>query len=110
MTSWIALKMKMKGKNSLIKIALAVLLFLCLLDMPYGYYQFIRFIALIVFGVLAFKANQEGEKTAMIIYGALALLFQPFFKIALGRELWNIVDVIVGIGLLLSIFYIKKIN
>jgi len=30
----------------------------------------------------------------------LALLFQPFFKISLGRTLWNIVDVIVGIGLL----------
>jgi hypothetical protein len=40
----------------------------------------------------------------MIIYGGLALLFQPFFKIALGREIWNIVDVIVGIGLLLSIY------
>jgi hypothetical protein len=33
----------------------------------------------------------------MIIYGGLALLFQPFFKIALGREMWNIVDVVVGI-------------
>ena len=40
----------------------------------------------------------------MIIYGGLALLFQPFFKIALGREIWNIVDVIVVIGLLLSIY------
>ncbi len=44
----------------------------------------------------------------MIVYGALALLFQPFFKIALGRELWNIVDLIVGIGLLLSVFRLKK--
>jgi len=34
----------------------------------------------------------------------LALLFQPFFKISLGRELWNVVDVIVGIGLLISAF------
>ena len=40
----------------------------------------------------------------MIIYGSLALLFQPFFKIALGRVIWNIVDVIVGIGLLVSLF------
>ena len=46
----------------------------------------------------------------MIIYGALALLFQPFFKIALGRELWNIVDVIVGIGLIISLFVDKKKN
>jgi hypothetical protein len=40
----------------------------------------------------------------LTIFGGLALLFQPFFKIALGREMWNIVDVVVGIGLILSIF------
>ncbi len=72
--------------------------------MPYGYYQLVRFIALIGFGILAYQANQEQNQTLLVIYCALALLFQPFFKIALGRELWNIVDVIVGMGLLISIF------
>ena len=33
-------------KNT-IKIILAILLFLCLADMPYGYYQFVRFAAMI---------------------------------------------------------------
>ncbi len=87
-----------------IKILLALLFFLCLADMPYGYYQFARFAGLVGFVILAYQANQLGRQTEMIIYGGLALLFQPFFKIALGREIWNIVDVIVGIGLLISIF------
>jgi len=87
-----------------IKIGLAIALFICLLDMPYGFYQFVRFVALIGFGILAYKANEENKNTEMIIYGGLALLFQPFFKIALGREIWNIVDVIVGIGLIASLF------
>ena len=52
--------------------------------------------------------SQQGRQTELIIYGGLALLFQPFFKIALGREIWNIVDVIVGIGLLISIFMKPK--
>jgi len=90
----------MKNSETLIKIALAVLMFLCLLDMPYGFYQFVRFVALIGFGILAYKSNEQNKKTEMIVYGGLALLFQPFFKIALGREMWNIVDVIVGIGLI----------
>jgi len=94
----------MKNSVALIKTALAILFFLCLLDMPYGYYQFVRFVALIGFGILAYKANEQNEKTEMIIYGSLALLFQPFFKIALGREIWNIVDVIVGVGLVGSLF------
>jgi len=56
------------------------------------------------FGVLAYQSYKDENKTELIIYCALALLFQPIFKIALGRELWNIIDVIVGIGLILSIF------
>ena len=76
--------------------------------MPYGYYQFVRLASLIGFAVLAYKANEQGRQTEMIIYGGLALLFQPFFKIALGRQMWNIVDVVVGIGLLISIFMKPK--
>jgi hypothetical protein len=87
-----------------IKIVLAILFFLCLADMPYGFYQFVRFAGLIGFAILACQAHEQGRQREMIIYSALALLFQPFFKIALGRQMWNIVDVIVGIGLLISIF------
>ena len=88
----------------IVKITLIILMFLCLLEMPYGFYQFVRFVALIGFGILAYEANQENKNTEMIIYAGLALLFQPFFKIALGREMWNIVDGIVGIGLIASLF------
>ena len=91
-----------------IKIVLAILFFLCLADMPYGFYQFVRVAGLIGFAILAYQANQQGRQTEMIIYGGLALLFQPFFKIALGRQMWNIVDVVVGIGLLKSIFMKPK--
>jgi hypothetical protein len=91
-----------------IKIILVILFFLCLADMPYGYYQFVRFAGLIGFAILAYQANQQGRQSEMIIYGGLALLFQPFFKIALGREMWNIVDVVVGIGLIISIFMKPK--
>jgi len=92
----------------IIKVVLAILFFLCLADMPYGFYQFVRFAGLIGFAVLAYQANQQARQTEMIIYGVLSLLFQPFFKIALGRQMWNIVDVVVGIGLLISIFMKPK--
>jgi hypothetical protein len=29
---------------------------------------------------------------------SLEILFQPFFKIALGRTMWNVVDVIASMG------------
>jgi len=96
--------MKKLRLNNGIKIILAILFFICLADMPYGYYQLVRFLAMVGFSILAYNANEQGLKTEAIIYVCLAILFQPFIKIALGRELWNIIDVIVGISLILSIF------
>ncbi len=98
------------NRQNIIKLALSILLFGCLADMPYGYYQFVRFAGLVGFAILAYQANEQGRQTEMIIYGGIALLFQPFFKIALGRQMWNIVDVVVGIGLLISIFMKPKEN
>ena len=94
--------------NNTIKIVLAILFFLCLADMPYGFYQFVRLAGLVGFAILAYQAHEQGRKTEMIIYGGLALLFQPFFKISFGRQMWNVVDVVVAIGLLLSIFMKPK--
>lgn len=82
----------------------------CLLDMPFFYYQFVRFVAMAGFAYLAFVENEENKKNEVIVYIGLAILFQPFIKIALGRYLWNIVDVIVGVGLLLSLALPKKVK
>jgi hypothetical protein len=90
--------------EKIIKIILAILFFLCLADMPYGYYQLVRFIALIGFALLAYKANEQGQKTEVVIYVCLGILFQPLIKIVLGRPIWNIVDVVVGVALLVSLF------
>lgn len=94
--------------QNIIKSILAVLFFLCLLNMPYGYYELVRFLALAGFGYLAYKANEEDKSEQVFIYIALALLFQPFYKIALGREIWNMVDVVVGTVLLISMFMKNK--
>lgn len=94
--------------NKAVRIILAILFFLCLADMPYGFYQIVRFTGIIGFAILAHKAHEQSKQTEMLIYCGLALLFQPFFKIALGRGVWNIVDIIVGSGLLITNFLEPK--
>ncbi|WP_288206113.1 DUF6804 family protein [uncultured Parabacteroides sp.] len=81
-------------------IILGCLLLLCLAPMPYGYYQFIRLVATGSFAYWAYRAKQRGEEREMWIFLILAILFQPIFKIALGRTIWNTIDVIVGIYLI----------
>ncbi len=89
----------------IIKIILAALLIICLTDMPYGYFQLVRFISLFGFSILSYQAQLRKNNLEMILYAVLALLFQPFFKVELGREIWNIVDVLVAFLLL---FTLKK--
>lgn len=92
-----------------IGLGLAVLLLLCLFKMPYGYYTFIRFVAMVYFGCLAISL--WGDKIYLAITsGVLALLFQPFFKIALGRVAWNIVDVVVAIALVAFWIWCRRIS
>jgi len=91
-------------KNTrIIKVIYAILLFLCLVPtMLYGYFQLIRFLGLMLFGYLAYVSFRAGNERNAFIYLGLAILFQPFIKIALGRVIWNIVDVIVGVWLLVQ--------
>ena len=88
----------------ILKITLSILLLLCLLDMPYGYYQFVRFAAMAGFAFLAYQYYEADSKNWTFVFGALALLFQPFFKVALGREIWNMVDVLATVILIASLF------
>jgi hypothetical protein len=104
-----------------IKIVLVILLFLCLLDMPYGFYQFVRLAGFFGFIYLAYNEYENRKEmeaightdlkakySSILTFVILAILFQPFFKIALGRDLWTVVDVIVGVGLVVSIFIKQK--
>ena len=77
-------------------IGLVIALILCLFSMPYGYYQFVRFAAMAIFAYLAYCEYIDGSKERMILFVILAILFQPFLKISMGRVLWNIIDVVVA--------------
>ena len=91
----------------IIKIVLAILFVGCLFDWSYGYYELVRFLGMVVFGILAYD-NYEKNKTWFVIWLSSAILINPIFKIALGRELWNIVDIIWAILLIVSIFIKTK--
>ena len=92
-----------------IGLVLAVALIVCLFPMPYGYYNLVRFVAMIIFGCMASNFYKNEKMPLCVIAGSLALLFQPFMKIVLGRTLWNVVDVIVAIFLVI-LWYMENDN
>ena len=80
----------------------------CLFRMPYGFYEIVRFAAAAVFAYLAYNAFSTHYVGRGILFVALAILFQPFFKLALGRTIWCAVDVLVAI--LLVVFAITALR
>jgi hypothetical protein len=83
-----------------LKIFIACLQLLCLADMPYGYYNLVRFVTTAACAYFAYEYHKIKKEKLVFMFIFLALLFQPFEKLALGRAVWNLVDVVVGIGLL----------
>ena len=76
--------------------------------MPYGYYMLVRFVSMVAFGVMAYRYYTQSKVALTVTLASLALLFQPFIKISLGRTIWNVVDVIVAI--LLMLLWMKERN
>lgn len=87
---------------------MAIILLLCLLSMPYGYYILVRFVTMVFFCWVAFKKYQRKDELGVLFSIAIALLFQPFFKIPLGRMIWNIADIIIAMYLLFLFFTEQK--
>lgn len=63
---------------------------------------------MIGFAYIALDYYRRKEEALMVTFLAMSILFQPFIKIALGRIMWNIVDLIVAIFLLFLYYKHQK--
>jgi len=80
---------------------------LAILPMPYGWYMLTR-LAVCAAGIttaLHFYGRKDPVAVAAVI---VALLFNPIQPIALGRPLWMLVDLVVGVVALALSWSIRK--
>lgn len=85
--------------RSLYLISIGALL-IALLDMPYGYYQLLRVGICTVSIILACHAFGGHKSKIGWVFIASALVYNPITPLALGRELWTIVN-LATIGVLI---------
>ena len=78
-------------RNPLFLIA-GIALFIALGDLPYGYYQLLRFFICGVGAYGAYSAYQQKKTSWAWMLGIVAVLFNPFMKFYLGKEMWKISD------------------
>lgn len=89
----------------LIKLTLATLFFICLTQMPYDYYMILRVVSSLFFLLLSYYEWNDDKKPLGIFWFYSAILMNPIAQVHLGRFLWNIVDVIWSIILLITAFF-----
>ena len=90
-----------------IRYIVSAMLLLAIADLPYGYYTILRIIVTIVAGITAFIASEQDNEIWMILFGAIAILFNPIIPIYLDKEIWVVIDIIVAILFVLSTFTVK---
>ncbi|GHT43811.1 hypothetical protein FACS189438_1710 [Bacteroidia bacterium] len=91
----------------IIKVSLTILFLGCLFSFPYGYYQLVRLLGTVGFGILAYNQYQKNQAW-FIVWLSSAILINPVFKISLGRGLWNVIDIIWAILLITSMFFSRQ--
>ena len=96
-----------KKKNIALLIATAFL-FLALIDgWPYGFFTLLRFVVFVSTAYIAWMAYETQKEKWVWIFGFLAVLFNPFIIIHLDREIWSVIDLIVGMFMIVSLFALK---
>ena len=73
-----------ENKLNIIKIVLSALFLLCLFDWQYGFYQLVRFLGMIGFGILAFN-DYEKDKNWLVVWISSLILINPFALRALRQ-------------------------
>ncbi len=96
-----------KNKN-IASVMSAVMLLLAIPDLPYGYYTLLRWVVTASAIFLFWVAYKLERKFWLFSMGIVALLFNPIAPIYFDKETWVIIDFIVAILFLISIFKIRS--
>ena len=88
----------------------AALLFLAVIRLPYGYYQFLRLIVTISAGLGLYVIHTQSKSQFINVFFLIALLiFNPIFPIHLSRSIWGPIDISTGLFFLWSGYKLRTI-
>lgn len=87
----------------------AVLLFLGMFNLPIGYYTFLRIAVTIAAVLLVVGEYKDGLSLWTIIFGAIAILFNPLTPVYLNsKSAWSMIDFWCGVLFLVAFYKHKK--
>ena len=99
-----------KNSLSLVLIIPCVILIIApMISFPYGFYTFLRLVVTITASIALINSlkNEGGINNTSIIFGLVAILYNPLIPIHLSREIWMLINFITS-GI--YFFYLYKIK
>ncbi|MFQ5754211.1 MAG: DUF6804 family protein, partial [bacterium] len=100
--------MELNKKKNIALLIAGAFLFVALFDgWPYAFFTLLRFVVLASSASVAWMAYEAQKERWVWIFGFLAVLFNPFIVIHLDREIWSVIDLIVGVFMIVSLFTLK---
>ena len=79
------------------------MLFIGALPIPwYDYYTLLRIVACSVFALATIISFSRKRRPLALAFAILAVLFNPFIKVHFQTDIWNLVDVVAGVLLLIT--------
>jgi hypothetical protein len=93
------------------RIAAAIMLFLALARLPYGYYTLLRFVVCgtTAYGVYVTSTDRKQPGWAWA-FGIIAVVFNPLIPVHLNRDAWAVIDILVALVLLVSLGFVNTVN
>jgi hypothetical protein len=86
----------------------AVMLLGALGRWPYGYYQLVRWVTCGAAVWIAFLAYDWRKQWASVLFGIVAVLFNPLLPIHLTREIWQPIDFLCAVLFIVVTFVLTK--
>ena len=80
-----------------IRIGVVAMLFIALLPLPYGYYTLLRIVVTIAFAWEAVALSRVNRAGLAVLFGFVALLFNPVIPVHLSRGVWAPIDVVAAL-------------
>jgi MFS superfamily sulfate permease-like transporter len=100
--------MTLNHKKNIALCIAALFLFLALIDgWQYGFFTILRFIVFSATAYVAWIAYENGDEMWTWLFGATAVLFNPFIPIHFSREIWTVIDFLAGVFCLLSAYFFR---
>ena len=100
--------MKYVTISTILRVITAALLLVALTKQPYDFYTILRIVTCFTSAFLIYVAVTTKNYVWIVVFLFVIILFNPIIKVPIKRETWAVIDVVIAVLVLGSIFFVGE--